>query len=146
MRLWTIHPKYLDTKGLLAVWREGLLAQKVLQDQTTGYRHHPQLRRFRASPDPVAAIGAYLQAIYQEARQRGYSFREEKIARADFEGQLACTSGQLQYEWRHLREKLRGRDGSRYRELESINEPEPHPLFSILEGDVEDWEASARRK
>ncbi|WP_368086417.1 pyrimidine dimer DNA glycosylase/endonuclease V [Nitrosomonas sp. Nm34] len=26
MRLWSIHPKYLDAKGLLALWREGLQA------------------------------------------------------------------------------------------------------------------------
>jgi len=31
MRLWTIHPKYLDRQGLLALWREALLAQKVLR-------------------------------------------------------------------------------------------------------------------
>jgi len=30
MRLWSIHPKYLDRQGLLAVWRESLLAQSVL--------------------------------------------------------------------------------------------------------------------
>jgi hypothetical protein len=143
MRLWTIHPKYLDTKGLVAVWREGLLAQKVLQDQTTGYRHHPQLRRFRASADPVGAIGAYLQSICLEAFQRGYQFRAEKIVRTDFTGELPCTRGQLIYEWKHLREKLRGRDGSRYREIEHVEEPEQHPLFYIIEGDVEAWEVGA---
>jgi hypothetical protein len=31
MRLWSLHPRYLDAKGLQAVWREGLLAKKVLQ-------------------------------------------------------------------------------------------------------------------
>jgi len=25
MRLWTLHPKYLDARGLVALWREGLL-------------------------------------------------------------------------------------------------------------------------
>jgi Pyrimidine dimer DNA glycosylase len=140
MRLWTVHPRYLDTKGLLAAWREGLLAQKVLQQQTVGYRNHPQLRRFIWSADPVAAIGAYLQGIYQEALQRGYRFQTEKIARADFPGQISCTRGQLLYEWEHLREKLRRRDAKRYKEIESLPEPEPHPLFQIVPGDVEDWE------
>lgn len=140
MRLWTVHPRYLDTKGLLAAWREGLLAQKVLQQQTAGYRNHPQLRRFLSSADPVAAIGVYLQGIYQEALQRGYRFRAEKIARADFPGQIPCTRGQLLYEWKHLREKLRRRDSRSYEEIESLQAPEPHPLFHIVAGDVEDWE------
>jgi len=60
MRLWTVHPRYLDTKGLLAAWREGLLAQKVLQDKTSGYRNHPQLLRFRATANPTASIASYL--------------------------------------------------------------------------------------
>ncbi len=47
MRLWSLHPKYLDRQGLLAVWREGLLAQKVLQGKTKGYKNHPQLKRFQ---------------------------------------------------------------------------------------------------
>ncbi|HKX52383.1 MAG TPA: pyrimidine dimer DNA glycosylase/endonuclease V [Nitrosospira sp.] len=37
MRLWTLHPRYLDTKGLVAAWREALLAQKVLSGLTSGY-------------------------------------------------------------------------------------------------------------
>jgi hypothetical protein len=140
MRLWTIHPRYLDTKGLLAVWREGLLAQKVLQHQTVGYQNHPQLRRFIASPDPIAAIAGYLRGIYQEAIQREYQFNEDKIARAEFHGQIASTRGQLLYEWKHLREKLRHRDASRYQAMETVREPEPHPLFYIIDGDIEDWE------
>ena len=49
MRLWSLHPKYLDIKGLVACWREGLLARKVLLDQTKGYKNHPQLIRFNRS-------------------------------------------------------------------------------------------------
>ena len=140
MRLWTIHPQYLDTKGLLAVWREALLAQKVLQNQTTGYRHHPQLKRFLASPDPVGAIGMYLRGIYREAVRRGYQFRADKIASSERNIQMTCTRGQLFYEWNHLRAKLQRRDRSRYQAIEGIVEPEPHPLFHIVEGDIEDWE------
>jgi hypothetical protein len=29
-RIWSLHPKYLDARGLVALWREGLLAQAVL--------------------------------------------------------------------------------------------------------------------
>ena len=140
MRLWTIHPQYLDTKGLLAVWREGLLAQKVLQNKTRGYRNHPQLRRFKSSPDAHGAITMYLRGIYREALSRGYHFSEDKIGQTEFFGQILCTRGQLLYEWNHLREKLRLRDATRYREMEGVREPVPHPLFNIIEGDVEDWE------
>jgi hypothetical protein len=140
MRLWTIHPRYLDTKGLLAVWREGLLAQSVLQNKTKGYRNHPQLRRFAASSDSRAAIATYLRVIYQEAVQRGYRFGEDKIGQGEYNGQLPCTRGQLFYEWKHFKEKLRQRDVSRYQAMQRISEPDPHPLFYIIDGDVEDWE------
>ena len=140
MRLWTIHPRYLDTKGLLAAWREALLAQKVLQNKTKGYRNHPQLKRFKSSPDPIGAIGNYLRGIYNEAVNRGYIFSEGKINSVAFGGQIACTRGQLLFEWNHLKEKLRSRDPGRYRAMVSIGEPESHPIFNIIEGDVEEWE------
>lgn len=143
MRLWTLHPQYLDTKGLLAVWREGLLAQKVLQNKTVGYRNHPQLKRFVASPDAVGAIATYLRGIREEALKREYRFDEDKIARAEFSGQLACTRGQLLYERQHLLNKLSQRDPSRYRALQQVREPEPHPLFHIIDGDIEAWEIRA---
>ena len=146
MRLWTVHPRYLDRKGLVAVWREALLAQSVLQNKTRGYRNHPQLRRFQASPDAPGAIGAFLQAIYEEATARVYHFDRAKIHRAVFDGQIPCTRGQLQYECQHLREKLRQRDPSRFQELENIKEPQPHPLFHIIEGDIEAWEVRKSRR
>ncbi|MGP9584395.1 pyrimidine dimer DNA glycosylase/endonuclease V, partial [Micrococcaceae sp. AOP34-BR2-30] len=30
MRLWSLHPEVLDRQGLIAGWREALLAQAVL--------------------------------------------------------------------------------------------------------------------
>jgi hypothetical protein len=140
MRLWTLHPRYLDTKGLLAVWREGLLAQQVLQNKTKGYRHHPQLRRFASSPDSVAAIAEYLREIHREAVLRGYRFQVAKITGGEFSGKIPCTRGQLLHEWDHLRKKLKDRDPNRYRELEEVEAPEPHPLFEIIDGGKEDWE------
>ena len=64
MRIWSVHPRYLDRQGLLACWRESLLAQAVLADATKGYQHHPQLERFREQPDPLVAIGAYLAGLH----------------------------------------------------------------------------------
>lgn len=140
MRLWTIHPRYLDVKGLLAVWREALLAQKVLEDKTKGYKNHPQLKRFKASADPVGAIATYLRAIQGEALKRGYRFSEDKINPARLSGRIDCARGQLLYEWHHLKRKVRLRDAEKYRELEAVEEPEPHTIFNIVEGGVEDWE------
>jgi hypothetical protein len=144
MRIWTIHPKYLDTKGLLAVWRETLLAQKVLKNETVGYRNHPQLRRFKATPDPVGAVADYLRGVYAEAVNRAYNFSEDRIAPASFSRQILCTRGQLLYEWNHLKEKLKKRDARRFQEVWNILEPEAHPIFKIVEGEIEDWEATGR--
>lgn len=140
MRLWTIHPRYLDTKGLLAAWREALLAQKVLQNKTKGYRGHPQLLRFKACGDPTASVASYLRGIYQEAAGRGYSFDATKIDPSSFSGRIRCTRGQLLHEWSHLKLKLQTRDAKIYAELLQIAEPQPHPLFQIVDGDVEEWE------
>lgn len=144
MRLWTIHPKYLDTMGLLAVWREGLLAQKVLRGETRGYRAHPQLDRFRAHNEPIQAVGAYLRAIFDEAATRLYNFDRRKILSAERSASILCTQGQLSYEWDHLRSKLKTRDEARYQESLAIETPEPHPLFTIIAGPVEPWEAVPR--
>ena len=75
MRIWSLHPRYLDRQGLTACWREGLLAQAVLAGRTRGYRQHSQLERFRTQPDPVAAVGAYLEAVAREAADRGLPLR-----------------------------------------------------------------------
>jgi len=143
MRLWSVHPRHLDTKGLLAAWREGLLAQKVLQGQTRGYRHHPQLIRFRAHTDPVGAIAAYLHFVYKESLARGYNFDSTKIAGPGSIVLLPCTRGQLLYEWQHLLEKLRVRSSEKYDAFRDLKEPEASPLFRIVEGDVALWEVRA---
>ncbi|HEX8720170.1 MAG TPA: pyrimidine dimer DNA glycosylase/endonuclease V [Pyrinomonadaceae bacterium] len=140
MRLWTIHPRHLDTKGLLALWREGLLAQKVLRGNTKGYRNHPQLARFKSTSDPAGAVSAYLRAVHEEASRRGYRFDGGKLAATDFAGPITCTRGQLLYEWAHLKNKLRARDPARRAEAEAVAEPDAHPLFRIVEGAVEPWE------
>src|SRR6187200_28759 len=107
MRLWTLHPKYLDTIGLVALWREALLAKAVLRGRTVGYRNHPQLERFRASGDGVASINAYLAVVHAEALRRGYRFDASKLRGRHTSAQLSGTRGQLDFEWSHLLAKLR---------------------------------------
>ncbi len=140
MRLWTVHPAYLDGKGLVAAWREALLAQKVLAGGTRGYRHHPQLKRFQAQPKPLRAIAAFLRPLAAEARRRGYRFDPSKINRSRPAGRISETEGQLLYEWRHLRSKLRDRAPLVYREHRRVARPRPHPLFRIVPGGIRDWE------
>jgi hypothetical protein len=109
MRLWSLHPKYLDSRGLVALWREALLARAVLRRQTTGCRHHPQLERLRAHAAPLSAINAYLAAIHIEAEKRGYSFDKKKIGPVYSTSPMALSTAQLQYGWADFLAKLRAR-------------------------------------
>ena len=145
MRLWTLHPKYLDTRGLVAVWREALLAQAVLRGRTRGYRFHPQLIRFRAAQDPLAAIAEYLRAVCAEAKQRGYGFNGAKITRRRTSATIVETKGQLLYEFSHLKRKLHSRDPQRYRQLVALEHPEAHPLFHLVAGGVQEWERTVSK-
>ncbi len=140
MRLWTLHPRYLDPQGLVALWREALLARAVLRGETRGYRHHPQLHRFQAHAAPRSAINAYLALVLAEADSRGYAFNRSKIGPVRGQPRIAGTVGQLQYEWRHLMRKLRARNPAYYRRWRGTATPEPHPLFRIRSGPVEPWE------
>lgn len=140
MRIWTFHPKYLDRQGLLALWRESLLAQKVLRGLTRGYRAHPQLTRFKAHPDPVGAIGSYLSAVHAESAARGYRFDLLKIWSDSPANIISETDGQLLYEWNHFMRKLKSRSRDRFDALKDLKDPEPHPLFKIYLGEVQSWE------
>jgi hypothetical protein len=140
MRLWSFHPKYLDAKGLVAVWREGLLAQKVLQGKTKGYRNHPQLIRFKNHPNPLIAIGIYLTNVWDEANRRGYRFDETRIVDRGECALIPVTTGQLRHEWKWLMSKLRKRDVDRYKECLKTDNIECHPLFKVVDGPIADWE------
>ena len=140
MRLWSLHPQHLDRIGLVACWRETLLAQAVLAGLTKGYRQHPQLERFRATAEPLEAIGAYLGGLSNEADARGYNFNPSKIlSRPAPAPRMTVTDGQLEYEWRHLGAKLEMRspaDAERWR----AGAPTAHPLFVVCPGEIEAWE------
>ena len=140
MRLWSLHPRYLDARGLVALWREALLARAVLRGKTRGYRHHPQLARFRAHPAPRLAIAAYLSAIHEEATARGYEFDRGKIGPIRRVSLIPVTRDQLEYEWRHLRFKLAARSPARLAEWRQHVRPSCHPLFRVRPGPVADWE------
>ncbi|MYD43220.1 MAG: DNA lyase [Gammaproteobacteria bacterium] len=141
MRLWTIHPCHLDSRGLVALWREGLLAQAVLKGETQGYRNHPQLARFKAQASPKACIGAYLVAVHAESLERGYRFDESKIAEVAYSGFIDVSTGQIQFEWQHLQAKLAIRSPEHYASQTTVK-PRLHPLFRLRPGGIESWERS----
>lgn len=140
MRLWSLHPKYLDSKGLLGLWRESLLAKSILLGKSIGYRHHPQLRRFKNTSDPVLAISTYLHSIYSEAILRNYSFDHEKIGIIDNSIKLDVNKNQVEYEFKHLLKKLKIRDNNKFKILNSIKKIKPNPLFNVIKGPIEEWE------
>lgn len=141
MRLWSLHPKYLDGKGLVALWRESLLAQKVLSGSAPRYRNHPQLERFLGHPAPVEAIGEYLLAVWDEAARRNYRFDQGKILISSHgAAAIPVTDGQLRYEWKHLSAKLRVRNPEALKMLEEVDLPDPHPCFVVVPGTMEAWE------
>jgi len=144
MRLWTVHPSYLDAAGLTAAWREGLLAKAVLGRRTIGYRHHPQLERFRATKRPLAAINTYLAGLLAEAQSRGYHFDEAKVGRVTRSVRIHATVGQLAHEWVHLLAKLRRRAPARFAALRRVRRPRAHPMFVLMPGVVAIWEKSPR--
>jgi Pyrimidine dimer DNA glycosylase len=146
MRLWSLHPQYLDARGLVALWREALLAQAVLLGKTRGYKHHPQLTRFRASSMPRRSIALYLRLVHAEATKRGYNFDATKIGRGGNVELLTVTRGQLKYEWEHLGRKLESRAPSWLSQVQDVACPEPHPLFRVVAGGIAHWEQVAAQQ
>lgn len=140
MRIWSIHPRYLDAKGLVALWRETLLAKRVLEGQTKGYRNHPQLERFRKSDHALDRINQFLSEVYEESLARGYRFDREKVDWNFEASNMQVTSGQIKFETEHLLKKLRIRDTDRYDQLLQTELVEPHPMFLVVEGGIESWE------
>jgi hypothetical protein len=141
MRLWTVHPKFLDAKGLVALWREGLLAKAVLEGKTKGYREHPQLKRFREHDQPFESLCEYLRHVLMESLNRGYHFNATKLPFQVFAvGPIEESQGQLQYEWQHLLKKLAIRKPDLFEQLSGLKQPQAHPLFAIVPGGIKSWE------
>lgn len=141
MRLWSIHPKYLDSSGLVACWRETLLAKNVLLNLTKGYKNHPQLLRFKKTNSPIQYIDNYLNEIYLESTKRGYKFSKDKIGTLSYNiEKIEVTSSQINYEFKHLLNKLKDRDYKKYIEIKRLKDIECNPIFKIVPGDLEPWE------
>lgn len=140
MRLWSIHPKYLDSKGLVALWRESLLAKKVLEWKTNGYKYHPQLNRFKNNKSTFNQINAYLFEIWQEAKNRGYNFDKQKVNTFVLEDLIPIKSWQIKFEFDHLLKKLKNRNIKKYNEIKHIKNIQENSIFKIVSGKIETWE------
>ncbi len=137
-----MHPKYLDRKGLLAVWREGLLAQKVLAGKTKGYKNHPQLIRFKNSKNPPGLISLYLREVAKEAEKRGYNFDTTKIQQVckETKERIPVRRGQVVYEFKLLCCKLKKRDREKCEKIKNRKHIETNSIFKVVPGDIEKWE------
>ena len=125
---------------MVALWRETLLAKNVLEEKTKGYKNHPQLIRFKSSDYPLQGINQYLAAVYQESQKRKYNFNKEKFNINHDPLTLTVTRSQIDYEMQHLLKKLKTRDMESYHRLLNETNIEPHPLFKITDGNIEEWE------
>jgi len=150
MRLWSMHPAYIDSKGIVAFWREGLLAKKVLEGKSRGYKNHSQLVRFKKCADPILTMNVYLKDVLKEAGKMGYSFNSTKIELGLKSAKIPVTKGQIVYEAEHLKNKLMLPDPLRHKKMIDNESKDsqvlPHPLLRLIEGKVEQWEKVNERK
>jgi len=140
MRLWSIHPRYLDRVGLVALWREALLARTVLRGMTKGYRHHPQLERFKYHPHPRRAIAFYLEVVRREAARRGYRFVASTSAPTGRVARIGVPAGQAAWEAASLLERTARRDPAWRERLLRVRSFALHPLFRRVSGGIASWE------
>ena len=140
MRIWSLHPSLLDSKGLVALWRETLLAKNVLENKTKGYKSHPQLSRFKKNDNTLNAINFYLNEVYLESQKRGFNFDFNKINLPISDDIISLNSEQLKYEFNHLQSKLRVRDPKKFEENNRKKIITHHPLFNVVDGEIEEWE------
>ena len=139
MRLWSLHPRYLDPQG----WSrcgETLLARKVLRGETRGYRHHPQLQRFREARDPQSAIDAYLpRSTPRRRRAATRSTRTSSMptrARKDPGRARATRRARMG----HLIAQARVAQPGAHVRWRELQRPRTHPSFRVVAGGVADWE------
>ncbi len=145
MRIWSTHPEYLDSKGLIALWRESLLAKNVLAGLTKGYKNHPQLIRFKKK-NPLKSINTYIYYIYLESLKRNYSFNKAKFQLIDEDIKIEVNDKQVEYEFKHLLKKLKGRDFEMYKKVKTEKKIKAHPMFVVKKGEIEDWERVKMRR
>lgn len=153
MRLWSLHPQYLDRKGLGGVWLEGFVGLKALSKERLGYSNHPQLERFKTHINPVGALAEYLEHIASEAiSKRGYNYNLGLLDpylqhyELGYDKTIPVTQGQVHYEIEWLLDKLQNRGATLEAEMLLKDyhmigyQVKLHPMFHMVSGNVESWE------
>lgn len=92
----------------------------------------------------MSCIAAFLRTVQAEGARRGHAFDAGKIARGGGVEPIDVARGQLDHKWAHLLDKLRRRDPERLGALSTVRRIQPHPVFRIVPGGVEDWEKGGK--
>jgi hypothetical protein len=69
MRVWDVHPGYLNRQGLLGEHREIHALIAIIAEKKTGYSRHPETRRWRRH---LWALRKRHEVVVAEMRLRGY--------------------------------------------------------------------------
>lgn len=143
MRIWSLHPKYLDKKELIDSWNDGLRTIGILTRNHQGSIFRPELSRFRSQSEPIIAVEKYLLSIANEAKRRGYMVDIRKLPSIPVvvSHKIPVSSGQIEYEWRQLMHVLAGRSPGFLRRIEYSPSHDINPIFYKRPGhDIETWE------
>lgn len=148
MRLWSIHPRYLDRQGLTALWREGLGALTSIKPGK-GYHNHPQLDRFKKSNHQELLLQYYMRKVLWEAEARGYKFDASKLKPLRIPSsreQIPVTRGQIEFEMKHLYKKMKERSIPQFSKNIKPKNVILNDCFYMIEGDIEPWEKTDGNK
>ena len=88
----------------------------------------------------LGAINYYLHNVWMEAMKRSYNFDKNKYIPVSNIEAIEVTLKQLDFERKHLLNKLKLRDEKKYNEIIVVKNFETHPLFNQIAGEIEPWE------
>jgi hypothetical protein len=72
--------------------------------------------------------------------KRGFNFNKNKINPDFVPTRLPVTDKQIKFELKHLLSKLETRDPEQFQKLSRKRKITVHPLFRIIDGEIEPWE------
>lgn len=153
MRLWSLHPSYLDKQALQVCWADALQALEYYKQERAYMKgitndlspyFYPCLDRFRMTGSPIAHITNYLHGLCDESERRNTPFGRAKLPEFTPGLRLKVTDGQIAREEKLLLLQLNRRKQTQlWMDLFVAEYVQPHPLFEIVSGPVEPWETSS---
>lgn len=94
----------------------------------------------------MRSINQYLTSVYKNSLERGYHFNKNKVNPNFIPTKLTVTDKQIKFEMEHLLTKMETRDPERFHKLSRKVKIDAHPLFRIIDGEIEPWEKLNRQK